>query len=210
MSTLTVGEEPPVIMSPDSGINELQGLSLEEQEKQKEEWQQELNKVEEEIKTLREVLGSKVKASQELRRKLGYTVWQEISEDVSQSLRNVKESNVFNFSLPESGDMRTPTRNMVLKHCYQKTESVVKTTAEKATTIFGGFGSGLTTKLGQIKNSESFRSFEEKVGSALENVKTKVASRSNSMQNFDEILEEETRLANEEKRSREEREAATK
>ncbi|XP_060852842.1 uncharacterized protein LOC132930717 isoform X2 [Rhopalosiphum padi] len=224
------GEEPPVIMSPDSGINELQGLSLEEQEKQKEEWQQELNKVEEEIKTLREVLGSKVKASQELRRKLGYTVWQEISEDVSQSLRNVKESNVyqnvedkftqigkavvdapiFNFSLPDSGDMRTPTRNMVLKHCYQKTESVVKTTAEKATTIFGGFGSGLTTKLGQIKNSESFRSFEEKVGSALENVKTKVASRSNSMQNFDEILEEETRLANEEKRSREEREAATK
>ncbi|XP_016656767.1 uncharacterized protein LOC100164449 isoform X11 [Acyrthosiphon pisum] len=89
------GEEPPVIMSPDSGINELQGLSLEEQEKQKEEWQQELNKVEEEIKTLREVLGSKVKASQELRRKLGYTVWQEISEDVSQSLRNVKESNVY-------------------------------------------------------------------------------------------------------------------
>lgn len=54
---------------------------------------------------------------------------------------------------------------------YQKTESVVKTTAEKATTIFGGFGTGLTTKLGQIKNSESFRSFEEKVGSALENVK---------------------------------------
>lgn len=42
------------------------------------------------------------------------------------------------------------------------------------------------------------------------NFQTKVASRSNSMQNFDEILEEETRLANEEKRAREEREAATK
>ncbi|XP_050425908.1 tumor protein D52 isoform X8 [Adelges cooleyi] len=180
-------EEPPVIMSPDSGINELQGLSVEEQEKQKDEWQQELNKVEEEIKTLREVLGSKVRASQELRRKLGYTVWQEITGDVSQGLRNVKESNV-----------------------YQKTESVVKTTAEKATTIFGGFGSGLSSKLGQIKNSESFRSFEEKVGSALDTVKTKVASRSNSMQNFDEILEEETRVANEEKRLKEEREAATK
>ncbi|XP_025416525.1 tumor protein D52 isoform X6 [Sipha flava] len=201
------GEEPPVIMSPDSGINELQGLSLEEQEKQKEEWQQELNKVEEEIKTLREVLGSKVKASQELRRKLGYTVWQEISEDVSQSLRNVKESNVYQ----NVEDKFTQIGKAVVDApIYQKTESVVKTTAEKATTIFGGFGSGLTTKLGQIKNSESFRSFEEKVGSALENVKTKVASRSNSMQNFDEILEEETRLANEEKRTREEREAATK
>ncbi|XP_025416523.1 tumor protein D52 isoform X4 [Sipha flava] len=221
------GEEPPVIMSPDSGINELQGLSLEEQEKQKEEWQQELNKVEEEIKTLREVLGSKVKASQELRRKLGYTVWQEISEDVSQSLRNVKESNVYQnvedkFTQIGKAVVDAPIYQNVegkVKQfgtavaetpIYQKTESVVKTTAEKATTIFGGFGSGLTTKLGQIKNSESFRSFEEKVGSALENVKTKVASRSNSMQNFDEILEEETRLANEEKRTREEREAATK
>jgi hypothetical protein len=61
--------------------------------------------------------------------------------------------------------------NCLYLNSYQKTESVVKTTAEKATTIFGGFGSGLTTKLGQIKNSESFRSFEEKVGSALENVK---------------------------------------
>ncbi|XP_026817833.1 uncharacterized protein LOC113558711 isoform X4 [Rhopalosiphum maidis] len=221
------GEEPPVIMSPDSGINELQGLSLEEQEKQKEEWQQELNKVEEEIKTLREVLGSKVKASQELRRKLGYTVWQEISEDVSQSLRNVKESNVYQNVEDKftqigkavvdapiyqnvEGKVKQFGTAVVETPIYQKTESVVKTTAEKATTIFGGFGSGLTTKLGQIKNSESFRSFEEKVGSALENVKTKVASRSNSMQNFDEILEEETRLANEEKRSREEREAATK
>lgn len=221
------GEEPPVIMSPDSGINELQGLSLEEQEKQKEEWQQELNKVEEEIKTLREVLGSKVKASQELRRKLGYTVWQEISEDVSQSLRNVKESNVYQNVEDKftqigkavvdapiyqnvEGKVKQFGTAVVEMPIYQKTESVVKTTAEKAGTIFGGFGSGLTTKLGQIKNSESFRSFEEKVGSALENVKTKVASRSNSMQNFDEILEEETRLANEEKRSREEREAATK
>jgi len=63
------------------------------------------------------------------------------------------------------------TNTIIILNSYQKTESVVKTTAEKATTIFGGFGTGLTTKLGQIKNSESFRSFEEKVGSALENVK---------------------------------------
>lgn len=64
---------------------------------------------------------------------------------------------------------------MTIFNSYQKTESVVKTTAEKATTIFGGFGSGLSTKLGQIKNSESFRSFEEKVGSALENVKVLIS-----------------------------------
>jgi hypothetical protein len=54
---------------------------------------------------------------------------------------------------------------------YQKTESVIKTTAEKTTSLLGGFGSSVTTKLGQLKNSESFRSLEEKVGSAYENVK---------------------------------------
>nr|CAD7457583.1 unnamed protein product [Timema tahoe] len=37
-------QEMPMDMSPDSGINELQGLSPEEQERQKQEWQQELIK----------------------------------------------------------------------------------------------------------------------------------------------------------------------
>jgi hypothetical protein len=54
---------------------------------------------------------------------------------------------------------------------YQKTESVIKTTAEKTTSLLGGFGSTVSTKIGQLKNSESFRSFEERVGSAYENVK---------------------------------------
>ncbi|PNF26602.1 hypothetical protein B7P43_G11354 [Cryptotermes secundus] len=155
-------------MSPDSGINELHGLTPEEQERQRQEWQQELTMVEQEIQTLRQVLASKVKMSQELKRKLGISVWKEFQDDMSQGIRNVKESNV-----------------------YQKTESVIKTTAEKTTSILGGFGSSVSTKLGQLKNSESFRSLEEKVGSAYENVKTKVVtSRSSSTQSFDEALRE--------------------
>lgn len=54
---------------------------------------------------------------------------------------------------------------------FQKTESVFKTTAEKTTSILGGFGSGLSMKLGQMRNSDSFRSLEERVGSAYENMK---------------------------------------
>jgi len=54
---------------------------------------------------------------------------------------------------------------------YQKTESVLKSTAEKTTSILGGFGSGITMKLGQMRNSDSFRSLEERVGSACENIK---------------------------------------
>ena len=54
-------------------------------------------------------------------------------------------------------------------YSYQKTESAFKTTAERTTSLFGG----LTNKISQMKNSESFKSFEEKVGSTLENVKVK-------------------------------------
>lgn len=57
---------------------------------------------------------------------------------------------------------------------YQKTESVIKPFAERTTSLIGGFGSGLTSKLGALKNSESFKSLEEKVGSAYENVKVSV------------------------------------
>ncbi|CAH1405256.1 unnamed protein product [Nezara viridula] len=163
---LVNGEKPHGDMSPDSGINELAGLSPEEQERQKKEWADELVKVEEEIQTLRHVLASKVKVSHELKRKLGFSVWREFQDDMSQGIKNVKESNV-----------------------YQKTESVIKATTEKTSSILGGLGSGISSKIGQLKNSESFRSFEERMGSAYENVKTKVStSRSSSMQSFDDAL----------------------
>ncbi|XP_018055080.1 PREDICTED: tumor protein D52 [Atta colombica] len=154
--------------SSDTMANELQGLSLEEQEEQKAEWSAQLAKVEEEIQTLRHVLANKIKVSQDLKRKLGISVWKELTDDVNQGLKNVKES-----------------------HVYQKTESVLKSTAEKTTSILGGFGSGITMKLGQMRNSDSFRSLEERVGSACENIKTKVVpSRSGSTQSFDEALRE--------------------
>ncbi|XP_031786766.1 tumor protein D52 isoform X3 [Nasonia vitripennis] len=152
----------------DNVANELQGMTVEEQERQKAEWSAELAKIEDEIQTLREVLSSKVRMAHELKRKLGISVWKELSVDVNQGLKNVKESQV-----------------------YQKTESVLKNTAEKTTSILGGFGSGLSMKIGQMRNSDSFRSLEEKVGSAYENVKGRVTpSRSNSTQSFDEALRE--------------------
>lgn len=53
---------------------------------------------------------------------------------------------------------------------YHKTESVIKTTAEKTSSLFSGF----TTKLSQMKNSDSFKSFEGKVGGAYESVKVRI------------------------------------
>lgn len=142
--------------------NEFAGLSSEEQDRVRAEWSQELARVEEEIATLRSVLTSKMRHASELKRKLGITVWKEISDDMNQSLKNVRESQVF-----------------------QKTESAIKSTAEKTTSILGGLTSGFTSKLSQMKKSDSYRSIEERVGSAYENVKTKVStSRSGSVHSF--------------------------
>ncbi|XP_043516086.1 uncharacterized protein LOC122531880 isoform X1 [Frieseomelitta varia] len=172
----------------DNVVNELQGLSLEEQDRQKAEWSAELAKVEEEIQTLRHVLANKIRVSQELKRKLGISVWKEITDDMNQGLKNVKESQVYQNVNEKLGQFtKTITKNTL----FQKTESVFKTTAEKTTSILGGFGSGLSMKLGQMRNSDSFRSLEERVGSAYENMKTKVVpSRSSSMQSFNEMLRE--------------------
>lgn len=72
--------------------------------------------------------------------------------------------------------------------------------------MFGTFSGSLRNKLGEVKNSNAFKSFEERVGYAVTNVKvslldndffqlfiplfhqTKIGSRSNSTNNFDEAL----------------------
>ncbi|EEB20364.1 Tumor protein D52, putative [Pediculus humanus corporis] len=149
-------------------------MTEEEKTTQRQLWQEELAKIEEEIQTLKQVLQSKQRESQELKKKLGITVWKELTDDFSQGVRNVRESNV-----------------------YQKTESAVKATAESTRSLIGGLTEGFTQKIGQLKNSESFRSLEEKMGSAYENVKTKMSSsRSNSIQSFNEALCQETGVKN--------------
>uniref|UniRef100_A0A0A9Y9F7 Tumor protein D54 n=1 Tax=Lygus hesperus TaxID=30085 RepID=A0A0A9Y9F7_LYGHE len=181
-------QKPLSDMSPDSGINELAGLTPEEQERQKQEWASELAQVEEEINTLKLVLSSKMKQAQELKRKLGFSVWKEFQDDMQQGIRNVKESNIMQSvedTVEQLGKAVTEaplyqsveekvgqiSKAVVDAPLYQKTESVIKATTEKTTSILGGLGSGITSKIGQLKNSDSFKSFEGVVGSAYENVK---------------------------------------
>ncbi|KAJ2947966.1 hypothetical protein O0L34_g9759 [Tuta absoluta] len=186
--TAGVGGQPGEMHTPD----ELIGLTPEQAEQLRAEWSRELARVEDEIATLRTVLQSKIRQSSELKRKLGITVWKEITDDVNQGLKNVKESQVYQTIETRVSAL---TQAVTEAPIYQKTESVIKTTAEKTTSILGGFTAGVTSKLGAMRNSESFRSIEERVGSAYENVKGKVASRSNSTQSFDEALRESSRAA---------------
>lgn len=73
---------------------------------------------------------------------------------------------------------------------------MVKFAAEKTTDIFGSLGDTISRRLVDVKNSSAFKSFEERVGSAVGNVKTGatnvtsrvISSRSNSTNNFGDVL----------------------
>ncbi|KAK6617760.1 hypothetical protein RUM43_013988 [Polyplax serrata] len=156
------GDQPPILVSPDEA--ELQGMTEEEKIETRRKWQEDLAKIEEEIQTLKHVLQSKQRDSQDLKKKLGISVWKELTDDFSQGVKNVKESNVYQNVEEKFSQWGKAVADAPI---YQKTESVMKATAESTRSILGGF----TQKIGQLKNSESFRSLEEKVGSAYENVK---------------------------------------
>ncbi|XP_017492453.1 PREDICTED: tumor protein D52-like [Rhagoletis zephyria] len=151
---------------------DLASLSPERRAKVEEELKKELAKTEEEIQTLRQVLNAKVKHSHELKRKLGITVWKEFREDMEQNIRNIQETST-----------------------YQKTTDVVKAASEKTTSMIGTFGGSVARKLGEVKNSNAFKSFEERVGYAVTNVKSKISSRSNSTTNFDDALRNSESMA---------------
>lgn len=81
----------------DTPIPDLSHLSTEEKLEQERLWKEELATIEDEISTLRTVLASKMRRCAELKRNLGITVWKEVSEDINQGIKNVKESNVYVF-----------------------------------------------------------------------------------------------------------------
>jgi len=57
---------------------------------------------------------------------------------------------------------------------YQKTTEAVKAASEKTTSMFGSLGGSVARKLGEVKNSNAFKSFEERVGYAVTNVKVQL------------------------------------
>ncbi|KAK6168007.1 hypothetical protein SNE40_021918 [Patella caerulea] len=151
----TVDEDTPVYQDPV------------ERDRQMLEWKEELIKVEGEIATLRQVLGTKVRYASELKRKMGITPFQEFKADMATSLEHIKGS-----------------------EGYQKTTGIVRQASEKTTSAFSAVGATVSKKLGDIKNSPTFKSLEEKVEHTYTNVKAKVTG-SKSTNGLNEELREE-------------------
>uniref|UniRef100_A0A3P9K0D4 Tpd52 like 1 n=1 Tax=Oryzias latipes TaxID=8090 RepID=A0A3P9K0D4_ORYLA len=149
--------------------------------------------LEEEIGTLKQVLSSKEKQQAELRQKLGITPLSELKNNFSRSWHDVQTSVAF-----------------------KKTSETFSTAGQKTSAAFSTFGSAITRKLGDMsmaglellfprrsnsigysvrhsvsmptmRNSPSFKTFEEKVESTVSTIKTKVGG-SGPGGNFEEVL----------------------
>ena len=105
-----------------------------------------LGKTEEEITTLRNVLASKEAHAQELKHRLGITAWREFSEDMTQGLKKLKDSQAYKKTLEKTGEAFISAKS--------KTASVWSS----------------------ISNSQSLNSAGQKMASAFEDAKTKVTS----------------------------------
>ncbi|XP_026862177.2 tumor protein D52 isoform X7 [Electrophorus electricus] len=107
---------------------------------EQEELRKELAKVEEEIQTLSQVLASKETQVAEIKRKLGITPLNELRQNLSKSWQEVTTSTA-----------------------YKRTSETLSQAGQKATAAFSSVGSVITRKLEDVRNTPTFKSFEEKV-----------------------------------------------
>lgn len=122
------------------------GASMTEEER--EEIQQELLRLEEEVSTLRQVLASKERQQCELKQKLGISPLSELRHNLSRGWTDVQTSTAF-----------------------KRTSETFSTAGLKTSAAFTTLGSAISRKFGDMRNSPSFKSFEEKVETTVSTMK---------------------------------------
>ncbi|KAK2851972.1 hypothetical protein Q5P01_008248 [Channa striata] len=135
------------------------GLTDEEAE----EFRLELTKVEEEINTLRQVLSAKERHASELKRKLGLSPLNELRQNITKSWQDVQTSNAY---LSASATLEDITHS----EAYKKTQETLSQAGQKTSAALSTVGTAITKRLGDMRNSATFKSFEDKMG----NLKYKV------------------------------------
>ncbi|XP_068933579.1 tumor protein D53 isoform X3 [Petaurus breviceps papuanus] len=133
-------------------------------EEEREELKSELVKLEDEITTLRQVLTAKEKHLVEIKQKLGMNLMNELKLNFSKGWH----------------EMQTTT-------AYKKTHETLSHAGQKATAAFSNVGTAISKKFGDMRNSPTFKSFEERVETTVTSLKTKVGG-APSGGNFEEVL----------------------
>ncbi|XP_053309693.1 tumor protein D54 isoform X14 [Spea bombifrons] len=138
MTEVPVGPSGVHMPADAAGASLPEGLT----EAEAEELRAELVKVEEEILTLRQVLAAKEHHATELKRKLGQTPLNQLKMNLSRSLQEVQMSTA-----------------------YKKTQETLSHAGQRTTAALSNVGTAISRRLGDMRNSPTFKSFEERVGS---------------------------------------------
>lgn len=132
-------------------------------EEEAEELRVELTKVEEEINTLRQVLSAKERHASELKRKLGLNPLNELKQNITKSWQDVQTSQAY---VSASATLEDITHS----EAYKKTQETLSEAGQKTSAALSTLGTAISRRLGDMRNSPTFKSFEDKVG----NLKHKV------------------------------------
>uniref|UniRef100_A0A8C3HNN0 TPD52 like 2 n=1 Tax=Chrysemys picta bellii TaxID=8478 RepID=A0A8C3HNN0_CHRPI len=141
-------------------------------EAEEEELRSELAKVEEEIGTLRQVLAAKEKHCGELKRKLGLTTFDGLKQNLSKSWHDVQGSNAY---LSASSTLEDWNEKLTQSEAYKKTQETLSQAGQKTSAALSNVGSVISRKLGDMRNSTTFKSFEDRVGTIKVTVCSPVA-----------------------------------
>lgn len=141
-----------------SGVNQQFTLSEDDRLKQEEDYRQELMKVQDEIVTLRQVLGAKLRREHELKTLLGIGIVDDIKQDWNETVSDIKSSTA-----------------------YQKTAETLSAASEKIAPTLQSVNTSLKQGIGSLRNSSYFKTFESTLGSTVNAVKSKMSQSKSTM-----------------------------
>ncbi|NP_001360888.1 tumor protein D54 isoform h [Mus musculus] len=170
-------------------------------EGEEEELRAELAKVEEEIVTLRQVLAAKERHCGELKRRLGLSTLGELKQNLSRSWHDVQVSTAYVKTSEKLGEWNEKVTQSDL---YKKTQETLSQAGQKTSAALSTMGSAISRKLGDMRahplsqsfssysirhsismpvmrNSATFKSFEDRVGTIKSKV---VGGRENGSDNL--------------------------
>ncbi|XP_044771676.1 tumor protein D54-like isoform X3 [Neomonachus schauinslandi] len=134
--------------------------------------------VEEEIVTLRQVLAAKERHCAELKRKLGLSALEGLKQNLSKSWHDVQVSNTYMKTSEKLGEWNEKVTQSDL---YKKTQETLSQAGQKTSAALSTMGSAISRKLGDMRNSATFKSFEDRVGTIKSKV---VGGRENGSENL--------------------------
>ncbi|KFW76371.1 Tumor protein D53, partial [Manacus vitellinus] len=127
------------------------------------------SQLEDEISTLRQVLAAKEKHLVEIKQKLGISLMNELKQNFSKSWHDVQTTSASTICIDEPG----PRSSQGVKSMSSRLMS---------------YSIRHSISMPAMRNSPTFKSFEEKVETTVTSLKTKVGGTSHTGGSFEEVL----------------------